>query len=63
MLIRDLTQQVLKTGYLTLETEAKLRTLIQMTQYDLEDLRAFTRLQCAVMDGWVIQQSRCIRES
>ncbi|MBD2576130.1 hypothetical protein [Oscillatoria sp. FACHB-1406] len=56
--IRDIVQQALTTGCLTQEAEARLRVLLQHTEYGLEDLRAFMRLQRAVMDGQVRQESR-----
>ncbi len=55
--IRDLVQQVLKTGYLTLETENQLRNLLK-NKYDDEDLKAFMTLQEAAMNGFVEQESR-----
>jgi hypothetical protein len=55
--IRDLVQQVLRTGYLTLETENQLRNLLK-TKYDDEDLKAFMTLQEAAMNGLVKQESR-----
>jgi hypothetical protein len=55
--IRDLVQQVLRTGYLTLETENQLRNLLK-NKYDDEDLKAFMTLQEAAMNGFVKQESR-----
>ncbi|NJL60624.1 MAG: hypothetical protein HC903_00805 [Methylacidiphilales bacterium] len=57
VLIRDLVQQVLKTGYLTLAEEKQLRNLLK-TKYDKEDLNAFMTLQEAAMNGLVKQESR-----
>lgn len=57
MVIRDLVQKVLKTGYLTLEAEEQLRILLT-TRYGLEDLKAFMTLQEAAMTGRVKQESR-----
>lgn len=56
--IRELVQSTLTTGYLSLEAENQLRTLLQQTKYGLDDLQAFTRLQQAAMEGQIIQQSR-----
>ncbi|MBD2359794.1 MULTISPECIES: hypothetical protein [unclassified Anabaena] len=55
--IRDVVQQALVTGYLTVEAENQLRYLLT-TQYDLEDLNAFMTLQEAAMNGNVKQESR-----
>jgi hypothetical protein len=57
LLIRNVVQQTLATGYLTVEAEEQLRQLLQ-TKYDLEDLKAFMTLQQAAMAGYVKQQSR-----
>jgi hypothetical protein len=56
-LIRDLAQQALSTGYLTMEAEEQLRRLLS-TRYGLEDLNAFMVLQEAAMQGRVKQESR-----
>ena len=56
--IGELVQQALKTGYLTIEAENQLRYFLHQTQYGLEEIRAFTMLQQAAMDGLVKQQSR-----
>ncbi|MGH1393921.1 MAG: hypothetical protein ACRAVC_07800 [Trichormus sp.] len=55
--IRDVVQQALITGYLTVEAENQLRYLLT-TQYDMEDLNAFMTLQEAAMSGNVKQESR-----
>ncbi|WP_066378145.1 MULTISPECIES: hypothetical protein [unclassified Anabaena] len=55
--IRDVVQQALVTGYLTIEAENQLRHLLT-TQYDLEDFNAFMNLQEAAMNGIVKQESR-----
>ncbi|UKO99234.1 hypothetical protein [Nostoc sp. UHCC 0870] len=62
--IRDVVQQALVTGYLTVAAENQLRYLLT-TQYDLEDLNAFMTLQEAAMNGNVKQESReqCIKGS
>jgi hypothetical protein len=56
-MIREVVQQALKEGYLTLEAEDQLRQLLQ-TKYGSEDLNAFFTLQLATMEGRVKQQSR-----
>lgn len=55
--IRDLALQAIKTGYLTLEAEEKLRCLMS-NHYEQEDFLAFMRLQEAAMQGKVRQESR-----
>ncbi|MFN6566802.1 hypothetical protein [Dendronalium sp. ChiSLP03b] len=55
--IRDVVQQALATGYLTVEAENQLRQLLT-TRYDLEDFNAFMTLQEAAMNGKVKQESR-----
>ncbi len=57
ILIRDLVQQALASSYLTVEAEEQLRRLLQ-TKYEKEDLKAFTKLQLAAMEGLVRQESR-----
>lgn len=57
ILIRNLVQQALSTGYLTIEAEEQLRQMLA-TKYDREDLKAFMKLQQAAMIGEVKQQSR-----
>jgi hypothetical protein len=59
ILIRDVVQQALISGYLTLEAEAQLRRLLR-SKYDVEDFNAFMQLQQAAMAGFVIQQSRLL---
>lgn len=55
--IRDLVQEALQSGYLTVEAENQLRQLL-CKKYDLEDMNAFVNLQEAAMSGYVKQQSR-----
>ena len=62
VLIRDLAQQALTLGYLTVEAENQLRRILTTTKYDLEDLNAFMTLQLATMSGGVRQESREIKE-
>ncbi|HEY9893486.1 MAG TPA: hypothetical protein V6D37_17160 [Candidatus Sericytochromatia bacterium] len=57
LLIRNLVQQALSTGYLTIEAEEQLRKMLAK-KYDPEDLIAFMTLQKAAMTGQVKQQSR-----
>jgi hypothetical protein len=57
LLIRDVVQQALTTGYLTVTAEERLRQLLKV-KYDLEDLNAFMSLQQAAMAGFVRQESR-----
>ncbi len=61
VLIRDVVQQALATGYLTVAAENQLRQLLK-TKYDWEDLKAFMVLQKAAMAGFVRQESRELRE-
>jgi DNA repair ATPase RecN len=56
-LIREIVQQALSTGYLTISAENQLRQLLR-TKYEREDLDAFMRLQLAAMSGQVRQESR-----
>jgi hypothetical protein len=61
-LIREVVQQALNTGLLTVEAENQLRQLL-MTKYDREDFRAFMALQNAAMSGCVKQESRSLISS
>ncbi|MEC4984947.1 MAG: hypothetical protein SAJ37_08455 [Oscillatoria sp. PMC 1068.18] len=56
-LIREIVNQAITTGYLSLEAEKQLRELLT-SKYDLEDLNAFMKLQLEVINGKVRQQSR-----
>lgn len=56
-LIREVVEQALSTGYLTVEAEEKLRKMLK-NKYELEDLEAFIDLQQATMLGMVRQESR-----
>jgi hypothetical protein len=56
-LIREIVKQALNTGYLTLEAEEKLKTMLR-NKYELEDLEAFINLQQATMLGIVRQESK-----
>lgn len=55
-LIREVVQQALVTGLLTIEAEDQLRQLL-LAKYDTEDFRAFMTLQSAAMSGSVKQES------
>jgi hypothetical protein len=56
--IREIVQQTLATGYLTITAQEQLRQLLQTTQYGYEDIKAFMALQQAAMDGEVLQERR-----
>lgn len=56
-LIRNIVQEALATGYLTIEAEEQLRQMLA-TKYDQEDFNAFMTLQQAAMAGRVKQESR-----
>ncbi|MEQ8999062.1 MAG: hypothetical protein RID53_21390 [Coleofasciculus sp. B1-GNL1-01] len=58
ILIRQIVQQALTNGYLSVEAENQLRQLLQTTKYGLEDINAFMKLQQAVIAGMVRQKSR-----
>lgn len=62
MLIREVVQQALTTGLLTIEAENQLRQLLA-NKYDREDFRAFMKLQSAAMSGLVKQESRLLLSS
>jgi len=55
--IREVVQQAMTTGYLTIAAEEQLRRLLT-TKYGLEDFKAFMKLQQAAMEGQVRQESR-----
>ncbi|MBE9227104.1 hypothetical protein IQ264_16875 [Phormidium sp. LEGE 05292] len=57
VLIRDVVQQALNSGYLTIEAEDLLRQLLSQ-KYESEDFNAFLKLQLAAMAGYVKQESR-----
>lgn len=56
-MIREIVSQALKTGYLTIEAEERLRIMLK-SKYELEDLEAFISLQREAMLGRVKQESR-----
>ncbi len=55
--IRQIVQQALTTGWLTMQAEEELRQHLQC-KYGLEDFKAFMSLQYEVMEGRVKQESR-----
>ncbi len=57
VLIREVVQQALITGYLTVAAEEQLRQLLR-NKYGWEDLKAFMTLQQAAIAGRVRQESR-----
>jgi hypothetical protein len=57
VLIRDIVQQALATGYLSIAAENQLRQLLK-AKYDVEDFNAFMTLQQAAISGRVRQESR-----
>lgn len=57
MTIRQIVQEAIVTGFLTLQAEEHLRQLL-MNKYDNDDLNAFMLLQHAVMSDRVKQESR-----
>ena len=63
--IYEIVQQAIRTGYLTVEAENRLRELLQTTKYHWEDMNAFMKLQESAMAGTVKQESRelldCVR--
>jgi hypothetical protein len=57
MVIRELIQQALSTGYLTVEAEKQIQQVFISSRYDLEDLNDFMSLQLAAMAGRVKHES------
>ncbi|MBE9127900.1 hypothetical protein [Coleofasciculus sp. LEGE 07081] len=57
MEIRDIVQQALTTGYLSVAAENQLRQLLRC-KLNADDLNSFWTLQNAVMTGCVKQESR-----
>jgi hypothetical protein len=55
--IREVVQQALSSGVLSIEAENQLRHLLAL-EYEPEDFRAFMTLQTAAMAGRVQQESR-----
>lgn len=56
MLIKEIVQQALTSGYLSATNQKQIRSLLR-TNYDSEDLDAFIILQRAVAAGKVKQES------
>ncbi|MEC4818842.1 MAG: hypothetical protein SAK29_37045 [Scytonema sp. PMC 1069.18] len=57
MLIREVVEQAIATGYLSVVAEEHLRKLLK-TKYDIEDFEAFMNLQEAASLGKIRQESR-----
>lgn len=57
LLIREIVQQALASGCLTVAAEEQLRQLLAK-KYEAQDLQAFMKLQQATMSGLVKQESR-----
>ncbi|MEG4395469.1 hypothetical protein QUB30_24070 [Microcoleus sp. BROC3] len=57
MRIREVVQQALVAGYLSLEAENQMQQIFASAKCDLEDLNAFMSLQLAAMAGRVRQES------
>jgi hypothetical protein len=55
--IRELVQEAIASGYLSLDAENQLRQQLA-TKYDFEDFQAILELQDAAMEGRVLQESR-----
>ncbi|MBH8566048.1 hypothetical protein I8748_28455 [Nostoc sp. CENA67] len=62
VLIKEIVQQALTTGYLSVADQNQLQVLLQ-TSYDSEDLDAYIILQRAVDAGNVKQESRTRKAS
>ncbi len=57
MIIREVVQQAIATGYLSLAAENEMQQNFYSSKCDLEDLNAFMSLQLAAMAGRVRQES------
>lgn len=57
MLIREVVQQAIASGYLSLEAENQMQQIFASAKCDLEDLNAFMSLQLASMAGRVKRES------
>jgi hypothetical protein len=57
VLIREVVQQAIAAGYLSLEAENEMQQSFSSAKCDLEDLNAFMSLQLAAMAGRVRQES------
>ena len=54
---KEFIEQIIITGYLSIESEQKLRKLIQKSNYSWEEVQAFVKLQKAAIHGQVKQES------
>lgn len=50
-------EQIIITGYLSIDSEEKLRKLMQKSSYSWEEVEAFAKLQKAAIQGKVKQES------
>jgi len=57
VIIREVVQQAIAAGYLSLEAENEMQQIFSSSKCDLEDLDAFMSLQLAAMAGRVRQES------
>ncbi|MCC3416963.1 MAG: hypothetical protein JGK24_19225 [Microcoleus sp. PH2017_29_MFU_D_A] len=57
LLIREVVQEAIAAGYLSLEAENQMQHLFASAKWDLEDLNAFMSLQLASMACRVKQES------
>lgn len=57
MVIREVVNQAIATGYLSWEAENEMQDIFASAKCDLEDLNAFMSLQLAAMAGRVRQES------
>ncbi|MDJ0557395.1 MAG: hypothetical protein QNJ68_23695 [Microcoleaceae cyanobacterium MO_207.B10] len=60
ILIREVVQEALTTGSLTVVAEDKLSVIFSNRNYDLEDMNALMSLQLATMAGHVKQESQAL---
>jgi hypothetical protein len=60
VLIRDVVQEAIATGYLSVAAEEQLRNLLKK-KYELEDFNAFMTLQEVASLGKIRQESRELR--
>jgi hypothetical protein len=61
MQIREVVQQAISTGFLSIEAEDQLRHMLAR-KYEREDFQAFMQLQHAAMVGSVRQESRILQQ-
>lgn len=60
-LIREIVQQALNTGYLSVASEEQLRQLLR-TDFDEEEFQALVKLRTALYSGAVKQESQVLHE-